>query len=582
LSSETKIILKRLFKEFIKPYSNKLIFAATAMVFVALSNAFHAWLVKPALDDIFVHLDRKMLVIIPLAMILVGVIKAIATYFQNFYMKFVGQRIITDMQAKLYSHLIYSDLSYLHQFSTGKIISRFSNDIITMRTSLSNVLTGIAKELLTVIFLIIVMFGLNWQLAILIFVVFPLAIYPIIRMGKRMRKISLSTQEKLGHYTTQLDETFKAIREVKSYHAEEHEINKSSNILNNIFNLYVRAIKTESLSSPIIEIISSLAIAGVIWYGGHEVIAGHTSPGSFIAFIGAFVAAYRPLKSLAELNNNLQEGLAAAKRLFDVLDVNPEIKNHQGAKNLKITKAEIKFNNIGFKYRKTSLFDKLSFNVESGKIISFVGSSGSGKTTIANLLMRFYDIEKGEILIDSQNIQNVTLNSLRKQITMVGQEVLLFDDTIEANISYGKLGATKQEIISAAKAAAADSFISDLPEGYDTLIGQNDFKLSGGQKQRLAIARAILKNSSIFIFDEATSALDSISEQLIQKSITNLKEKNKSILIIAHRLSSIINSDLIYVLDKGKIIASGTHNELLKTSPYYKELYAKSVSGEEI
>jgi ATP-binding cassette, subfamily B, bacterial MsbA len=582
LSLDTKIILKRLLKEFIKPYSNKLLFAASAMVIVALSNAFSALLIKPALDDIFIHLDRKMVMIIPLTMIAVGIIKAIATYFQNFYMKFVGQRIITDMQAKLYSHLIYSDLSYLHQFSTGKIISRFSNDIITMRTSLSNVLTGIAKELLTVVFLVIVMFKLNWQLAILIFVVFPLAIYPIIRMGKRMRKISLSTQEKLGHYTTQLDETFKAIREVKSYHAEEYEIEKSSNILNNIFNLYVKAIKTESLSSPIIEIISSMAIAGVIWYGGHEVIAGHTSPGSFIAFIGAFVAAYRPLKSLAELNNNLQEGLAAANRLFDVLDINPEIKDLPKAKKLFVTSAEINFNKISFKYQNIILFNELSFSVKPGKIIAFVGSSGSGKTTIANLLMRFYDIESGEILIDKQNIKNITLNSLRKEITMVGQEVLLFDNTVAANIAYGKLKATKQEIIAAAKAAAADEFISQLPEGYDTIIGQNGFKLSGGQKQRLAIARAILKNSSIFIFDEATSALDSISEQLIQKSITNLKAKGKSVLIIAHRLSSIINSDLIYVLDKGKIIASGSHNELLENSPYYQELYAKSVSGNKI
>ncbi len=578
MSKATSSLVKRLLKDFIKPYISKLSLAAIAMVLVALSNAFHAWLVKPALDDIFVHLDKKMLVLIPAAMITVGVIKAAATYFQNFYMKFVGQRIITDMQSKLYSHLIYSDLAYLQQFSTGKIISRFSNDIITMRTSLSNVLTGVAKELLTVVFLIIVMINLNWQLAILIFFVFPLAIYPIIRMGRRMRKISLATQEKLGHYTTQLDETFKAIREVKSYHAEEYEISKSNNILNNIFGLYVQAIRTESFSSPIIEIISGIAIAGVIWYGGHEVIAGHTSPGSFIAFIGAFVAAYRPLKSLAELNNNLQEGLAAAKRLFDVLDVEPEIKDLPGFKNLKISKAEICFNKIGFGYRKNSLFDELSFSIAPGEIIAFVGSSGSGKTTIANLLLRFYDVSSGEILIDGQNIQQVSLQSLRSLVTMVGQEVLLFDDTVGANIAYGKQNSTKKEVVAAARAAAADEFISQLPEGYDTVIGQNGFKLSGGQKQRLSIARAIIKNSPIIIFDEATSALDSISEQEIQKSIFNLKAMGRSILIIAHRLSSIINSDLIYVLNKGKIIASGTHKELLQSSPYYKELYAKSIS----
>lgn len=574
----SSFLVKRLFKDFIRPYSSKLSLAAVAMVFVALSNAFHTWLVKPALDEIFVHLNKQMLIIIPIAMVVVGVVKAVATYFQNFYMKFVGQRIITDMQSKLYSHLIYSDLAYLYQFSTGKIISRFSNDITTMRASLSNVLTGIAKELLTVVFLVIVMFNLNWQLAVLIFIVFPLAIYPIIRMGRRMRKISLATQEKLGHYTSQLDETFKAIKEVKSYHAEEYEISKSNNILNNIFGLYVQAIRTESFSSPIIEIISSIAIAGVIWYGGHEVITGHTSPGSFIAFIGAFVAAYRPLKSLAELNNNLQEGLAAAKRLFDVLDVRPEITDLPNGKILQISKAEINFNQVGFAYQANTLFEALSFNIAPGEIIAFVGGSGSGKTTIANLLLRFYDIKDGEILIDGQNIQQVSLQSLREQVTMVGQEVLLFDDTVAANIAYSKQGASREEIKLAAIAAAADEFISQLPEGYDTAIGQNGFKLSGGQKQRLSIARAILKNSPIIIFDEATSALDSISEQAIQKSIFNLKAMGRSILIIAHRLSSIINSDLIYVLDKGKIIASGTHKELLKNSVYYQELYAKSIS----
>lgn len=569
-------LLRRLFKEFVSPYFSKLILAIIAMVIVALSNAFQVWLVKPALDKIFFYLDKEMLMVIPIAMVVVGVVKAAGTYFQNFYMKFVGQRIITDIQSKLYSHLIYSDLPYLQQFSTGKIISRFSNDITTMRSSLSNVLTGIAKEFLTVVFLIIVMFNLNWQLAILIFGIFPLAIYPIIRMGKRMRKISLSTQESLGHYTSQLDETFKAIKEVKSYHAEKHEIEKSNNILNNIFGLYVKAIRTESLASPIIEIISSMAIAGVIWYAGHEVIAGSSTPGSVIAFIGAFVAAYRPLKSLAELNNNLQEGLAASKRLFDVLDVKPKITDHPKCKKLKITQAAISFKNISFSYKKHELFKDLSFEISPGKVISFVGSSGSGKTTLANLLMRFYEVNSGEILIDGQNIQRVSLESLRNQITIVSQDILLFDDTVAANISYGKLRASNKEIIAASRLSAAEEFISHLPQGYDTMIGQSGFKLSGGQKQRLSIARAILKNSPIIVFDEATSALDNISEATIQNSIFDLRKEGRSIIIIAHRLSTIINSDLIYVLDKGKIISSGTHKSLLETSPYYQELYSKS------
>lgn len=571
-------LLKRLFKSFISPYFLKLGFAVIAMVVVALSNAAHVWLVKPALDKIFFDLDKQMLVIIPVAITIVAITKAIGTYFQNFYMKFIGQRIITDIQAKLYSHLVYSDLTYLQQFSTGKIISRFSNDIMTMRTAFSNVLTGIAKELLTVLFLVILMFTLNWHLAVLIFIVFPLAIYPIIRMGKRMRKISLSTQENLGHYTSQLDETFKAIKEVKSYHAEKYEIAKSNQILTNIFSLYVQAIRTESLASPIIEIISGMAIAGVIWYAGNEVISGSTSPGSFIAFIGAFVAAYRPLKSLAELNNNLQEGLAAGKRLFEVLDKNPQIIDKKNAKELKVKIGEINFNHVNFGYKKHSVFEDLSFKIAPGKVTAFVGSSGSGKTTIANLLLRFYEVESGEITIDKQNIQDVSIASLRNQITMVSQDILLFDDTVAANIAYGKAKTDIRTVEKAAKLAAADVFINQLPEKYETIIGQSGFKLSGGQKQRLSIARAILKASPIIIFDEATSALDNISESIIQENIFKLKEEGRSIIIIAHRLSTIINSDIIYVLDKGKIIASGTHNSLLKTSDYYQELYSKSIS----
>lgn len=572
-------LFARLYYDFLKAQTPKLVCAVIAMVIVSISSAIHAFLVKPALDDIFFKLNKQMLIIIPVAMVTIGIIKAIAIYFQNYFMKYVGQKIITDMQARLYSHLIYADLAYLQQFSTGKIISRFSNDITIMRTSLSNVLTGIAKEFLTVVALVGVMITLNWQLSILVFVVFPLAIYPIIRMGKRMRKISLNTQEKLGHYTTQLDETFKSIKEVKSYHAEEYEITKSNNILNNIFSLYVQAIKTEVLPSPIIEIITSISVACVIAYGGYEVIAGHTSPGSFIAFIGAFVTAYRPIKSLAELNNNFQEGVAAASRLYEVLDIKPTICDNNKSRKVKFTDADIEFKDVCFSYGKSRLFDNLSFKVKQGQIAAFVGSSGSGKTTIASLLMRFYDLNNGEINIGNHNLSEVSIDALRQQVTMVGQEVLLFDDTIAMNIAYGKKKATDKEIIAAAKAAAADEFISKLPLGYETIIGQNGFKLSGGQKQRLSIARAILKDSPIIIFDEATSALDNISEAAIQKSIANLKSLGRTIIIIAHRLSSIIDSDVIYVLDQGKIIASGTHDKLLKESAFYKKLYQKSLKN---
>ena len=571
-----KSLFSRLYSDFLRNQTTRLFWAVISMIIVSICSAIHAFLIKPALDDIFFKLNKEMLIIIPSAMVIIGVIKAVATYFQNFLMKFVGQRIITDMQARLYAHLIYADLSYLQQFSTGKIISRFSNDITIMRTSFSNVLTGVAKEFLTVVALLGVMITLNWQLSILVFIVFPLAIYPIIRMGKKMRKISIGTQEKLGSYTIQLDETFKAIKEVKAFNAEEYEISKSNNILDNIFALYVRAIKTEVLPSPIIEIITSISVACVIAYGGYEVISGNTSPGSFIAFIGAFVTAYRPIKSLAELNNNFQEGVAAASRLYEVLDVEPNIFNSKDSKKVKFKNAEIEFKNVDFSYNKTKLFENLSFKIGKGKVAAFVGSSGSGKTTIASLLMRFYDINSGEILIDDHDLSKINIDSLRRQITMVGQEVLLFDDTVAMNIAYGNKKASRDEIIEAARASAADEFISKLPMGYDTVIGQNGFKLSGGQKQRLSIARAILKDSPIIIFDEATSALDNISEAQIQNSINNLKQQGRTVIIIAHRLSSIIDSDIIYVLDQGKIVASGNHQQLIDESSFYRKLYQKS------
>ena len=574
---DTLYLLKRLLKEYIKPYFLMLMIAIILMAIVAASSAIHAWMIKPALDDIFLNKSQKMLSLIPIIVIFIAIIKGVSTYFQNYIMKYVGQRIITNMQSRLYSHLIYADIDFLHKQSSGKLISRFTNDITMMRNALTNFLSGIAKDFLTIIFLIGLMFALDMTLALITFIVFPIAILPIIRLGRKMRKISASTQEELGNYTSQLDDSFQTIKAVKSYRREKYEINKADIILESIFNLYKKAIRTECLSSPMMEMLSGIAIAAVIWYGGYQVIEGNTSPGTFFAFITAFIAAYKPVKNLADLNTNLQEGLAAIKRLFKVLDTRPKIIDNKNAKKIDLKKGGIEFKNVFFSYNsQTPSLKDINIKIAPGKTTAFVGSSGSGKSTIASLLLRFYNANKGQIKIDGIDIQDITIDSLRKSISLVSQDTLLFDDTIEANILYGNPKAKRKEVEDAAKYAYAHDFINKLPEKYKSMVGQNGLKLSGGQKQRIAIARAFLKNSPILLFDEATSALDSISEKYIQDSIKKIR-KNKTNIIIAHRLSTIIDADIIYVIDNGSVVESGKHHELLKKGKIYKKLYNMSL-----
>ena len=497
---------------------------------------------------------------------------------QNFYMRFVGQRIITDMQIDLYHHLIHADLAYLQGESSGNLISKFTNDIVIMRSAVSNVLTGLVKEFLTVIFLISFMFYLSPTLSLISFVLFPIAVIPIVKMGKKMRKISTSTQKQLGKYTTKLDETFQSIRVIRSYAQENFEINKAKNIVESIFKLYVKAIKTDSLSSPIMEMLGGIAIAAIIWYGGSQVISGNTSPGSFFSFIAAFMMAYKPMKSLADLNSSLQEGLASAKRLFTVLDIEPMVKQLPNAKTLTVEKGELNFDRVEFKYSKDQkTLSNLTLKVPAGQTVALVGASGGGKSTIINLLLRFYDPQSGKITIDNIDISQVSLSSLRSSIAIVTQEIMLFDDTILANIGYGNLVANESQIIAAAKKAAAHDFITELPQGYNTIIGQHGLKLSGGQRQRLSIARAILKNSPILLLDEATSALDTIAEQQIQTALNYLR-KTRTTLIIAHRLSTIIDADIIYVIKKGRVAEAGSHLQLIKSNGEYAKLYHKQIS----
>ncbi|AIF81074.1 ABC type multidrug transport system [endosymbiont of Acanthamoeba sp. UWC8] len=566
-------LIGRLFSEHVKLQGKQIQFAIFCMIIISVTTSIGAWLMQPVLDDIFVKKDLTMLYIVPFAVVVNAIIKGIASFLQSYTMKKIGQKIISDIQLRLYEHLIYADTNFLTDYASGNLISRFTNDINAMRKTVSDVVTSGVMELFTLIGLIGVMFYQSFSLAIIALLMIPIAFLPIIRLGKRMRKIARNIQEELGGFTVRLDETFQNTRIIKSYCREEYEISRANRIIDRFLELYKKGAYVESASSPIMETLGGIAIATIIWYGGLEVISGHTTPGAFFSFVAALLMAYRPLKAISQLNTSLQEGLAACKRLFTMLDEEPAIYDDITLPEAKFKSYNIEFKNVFFSYKNDiKILDGVNMFIPQEKTIALVGTSGSGKTTILNLLQRLYDPNYGEILIDGKDISKIRIRSLRDSMALVSQEVALFDDTIRENIRYGKLNATEEEITDAALAAAAHDFIINLPEGYDTQIGQNGVKLSGGQRQRIAIARAILKNAPILLMDEATSALDAISEKQVQMALEYLK-KGRTTIVIAHRLSTIESADIIYVISEGKVSEFGSHEELLSLGKEYAHLY---------
>ncbi len=570
----TAMLVSRLVKEQVRPHFRRLAFAIICMGIVAGATATNAWLMQPMLDKVFLERDQTMLWLIPLIILTVAIMKGMATYGQSVTMNHIGQRIISTVQLQMYAHLMKTDVAYFNATSTGRIISRINNDANLLRSAVSDALTGIARDSLTVIFLVAVMFQRDWLLAIIAFFVFPLAIYPIVRLGGRIRRISANTQEEFGQLTTLLDETFRGARHVRAYGMENYEINRAGAAVETIFNLVQRAAKVRSAFHPIMETLGGLAIAAVILYGGTQVLEGTTTPGTFFSFITALLLAYEPMKRLATLNANLQNGLAAADRIFQLIDTEPQIKDAKGAKILGKSFGSIKFENVHFGYDSNQkALSGVTFEISQGETVALVGPSGAGKSTILNLIPRFYDCQKGRILVDGIDIKSLTLASLRSNIALVTQDISLFDDTVRENIAYGKANALDEEIIAAAKAADAHDFIQTLSAGYDTHVGGRGLKLSGGQQQRIAIARAMLKDAPILLLDEATSALDTETERLVQNALTVLTE-DRTTIVIAHRLSTVVNADRIYVMENGKIIETGTHSELLKRKGAYSRLYA--------
>ena len=570
----TYALVKRLLKESVRPYLKWICFALVGMVFVAGATAAMAWLMKPVINDVFVAKNKEFLLPISIAVLVTFAIKGFANYAQSVIMHYVGQRIITDTQHRLYGHLTRMDLSFFHQTPTGSLISRFTVDINMMRAAVSNALTGIGKDFLTLIFLVGVMFIQDRYLAVIAFVVFPVAILPIVKLGQRIRKVTVSTQEEIGQFTTLLEQTIQGARVVKAYRMEEYEKGRFRKIAERVFQLVFKSARIRSMASPIMETLGGVAVALVIFYGGFRVIEESMNPGAFFSFITALLLAYEPMKRLANLNASLQEGLASAQRLFGLLDTKPKIIDKPDAATLKIKGGNIVLNQVNFSYiPKHPVINGVSLSVPAGKLVALVGPSGAGKSTILNLIPRFYEVDSGVIKIDGIDVQDATLESLRRNIALVSQEIILFDDTVRANIAYGRPDASEKEITQAAKNAAAHDFIEAMSNGYDTYVGERGTKVSGGQRQRLAIARAMLKNAPILLLDEATSSLDAESEREVQAALMELM-KGRTTLVIAHRLSTVIEADLIHVIDNGKLVESGNHPELLSKNGTYARLYA--------
>jgi subfamily B ATP-binding cassette protein MsbA len=570
-------LVKRIFRTQVKKYIPELSLTFLFIILTSLTTAATAWLLDPAIKEIFENKNTKMLYLIPLAIVLTFVIKAFAIYGTRVVTIKVGIKIIKNIQTLMAKKFLLSDMSHITKKHSGQYLSNFTNDTGMLFGVITGVVVTLFKETFTLIALLGLMFYQDWQLSLLAIIMIPIAALSSKNLGKKMGKkvhISLEASDKFMKF---LSEMIKGSWLIKIYQKEEEELKRISMVIDERFKAVRKVEQTRLGSGPIMEIISSIAIAAVVFFAGYRSMEGAITLGQFISFLAALMLAYQPVRALAGINIGLQEGITAAKRIYELIDQKNEIYHDEKAPSLKLKNASIEFKNISFTYPDgTHALKNLSAKIEGGTKVGLVGVSGSGKTTFLNLIPRFFHLKNGSILIDNQNINDINLNSLRKEISLVSQDVILFDDTIRANILYGNAFASNEEIIKSCEFAAARDFVEKLPNKYETIIGENGTKLSGGQKQRLSIARAILKNSSIILLDEATSSLDSESESVIQKAIENLT-KNKTTIIIAHRLSTVMNCDKILVFENGQIIEEGKHEFLVNNSSTYNKLYEKQI-----
>jgi subfamily B ATP-binding cassette protein MsbA len=566
----------RLLRTYARPHLGVLFMGFLCLMILSGASVAPAKLMEDVVNEIFVARNGHML--FPVTAMIVGafLLKGFAHYGASVTMEYVGQRMIADIQCDLFNHLIREDLAFFHNTPSGELLSRFHNDVNKLKNAVTSTLSSVGKDTLTLIFFVGLMFYQDWLLALIALFIVPVAVLPVVRIGKRIRRASINIQEHTAELTVLLSQIFQGMRIIKAYCMEKYEQTRIHHMIETIFKRSLKAVRIRAVTHPLMEFLGGIAIGAVVLYGGSQVIYGYQTPGAFFSFIAALMLAYEPLKRLANLNANLQEQLGAAGRVFALLDHHPFIREQPQAQSLVQVKGLINFKEVSFTYPHSHIpvLKRVSLTIYPGQRVAIVGASGSGKSTLMNLIPRFYDVTEGAVEIDGQNIRHCTLQSLRQNIALVSQEVMLFDDSIRANIAYGRTDASADEIEAAARAAAAHEFIQELSDGYETLVGEHGVKLSGGQRQRIAIARALLKRAPIVLLDEPTSALDSESEQKIQTALKTLIH-GRTTIIIAHRLATVKDADVIFVIEKGEIIASGAHLQLLETCPQYRQL-AKS------
>lgn len=557
---------------YLKPYVSRLIVAGFCMVGVACLTASLAFLVKPALDGIFLERNRTMLFLIPLSVALVYILKGFCDFGQYYLMAYIGQSVIKDIREQMFSKLEDMSVAFFVRHSTGELLSKMNNDVALVQGAMTSAITGIVRDAVTVVALVFVVFYRDCWLALMAMVVFPLAVYPLLNFGKRLKRYSRRMLISLEDITERLNETISGIRIVKAFGMEDYERSKFREVNQQLFNSFMRRFKVRALSNPVMETLGGLGVCAVVFYGGLQVINGTSTQGTFFSFMTALFMLYEPIKRINEVNITIQEGVSAGERIFALLDASPDIIDRPDAQPLASVEHEIMFDRVTFAYDNDPILNGITLRIKVGEAVAIVGESGVGKSTLLDLLPRFYDVTSGRVLIDGKDVRDLTQCSLRGKIGIVTQQTILFDDTVRNNIAYGRPDLPLEKVMEAARAAHAHDFIAGLPQGYDSPIGEDGIKLSGGERQRIAIARALLKDPPILILDEATSNLDSDSEKAVQQALEELM-KGRTTLVVAHRLSTIRNVDRIYVLVNGQVAEEGSHDELLGRNGEFARIY---------
>jgi ATP-binding cassette, subfamily B, bacterial MsbA len=562
----------------IKANKGRLITAGLCSLMIAAATTSMGYLIKPVIDDIFVNKDTTGLLLFPLLVIAIFLVKGLGRYGQEYFMNYVGEDIIRRLRNQLYDHIQDLPLAFFQRAQTGVLMSRITNDVNILKAMVSTAVTGTLRDASSIIGLTAVIFYLNWRMAILALIILPVAFIPVFELGRRVRRVSTGCQEAMGELNAFLHETLAGNKIVKAFGMEQHEKARFFARTNHLFKLEIKGVIVRALSSPIMEFFGGLGIAFVIWYGGWEVIQEKTTPGTFISFLTCVMLLYDPVKKISQLNNAIQQGLAAADRVYDVIEAQSTIGDPARPHPMKAGPHIVRFENVHFSYGEKPVLNGIDLTVDHGQVLALVGMSGGGKTTLVNLIPRFFDVTEGRIAIDGVDIRDYAVAEVRSQIAVVTQEPILFNESVRYNIAYGNANATESDIVEAAKAAYAHDFVLQFEKGYDTLIGELGGRLSGGEKQRLCIARALLKDAPILVLDEATSSLDTEAEALVQKALDNLM-RGRTTFVIAHRLSTVAKANHIVVLVDGRIVEQGTHDTLLALQGEYAKLHEMQFAG---